>query len=142
MKTAVTRNNVYTVDQKGTYFQLRTVPLDRKVPTTTLAPQTLTGLEIQLSLTANCLFQNTSSDQQCTYTLTFYGYIAPIDETSNRSISGVTLTRQLQNKNNSPTLSLSWQNQEYDDGDDSFGNNLIVSDHIFTVLFRVGKLAK
>ena len=65
---SLTRQNVYTVDQTGTYLQLRTVPLDRTVTTTTSEPQTLTGLELQMSLTAACIFPDTFSDQQCTYT--------------------------------------------------------------------------
>ncbi|MBE9164685.1 hypothetical protein [Tychonema sp. LEGE 06208] len=65
---SLSRTNIYRVDQKATYLQLRTVPLERKITTTTTAPQTMTGLEIQMSLTAACLFPNTSSDQQCTYT--------------------------------------------------------------------------
>ena len=72
-------------------------------------------------------------------TVTFSSFIAPIDETSNRSLYGASVTWQLKNKQNSPTLSLSWKNQEYDYGNDSFGNNLIVTDNNFTVLFRLGK---
>lgn len=75
-------------------------------------------------------------------TLTFSAYVAPIDETSNRSLYGASATWRLNNKNNSPTLSLSWQNQEYDYGNDPFGNNLIVTDNTFTVVFRIGKPAR
>ncbi|MGD1716892.1 hypothetical protein [Dapis sp. BLCC M172] len=71
--------------------------------------------------------------------ITFSGYVAAVDETSNRSVYGASLTWRLKNKNNSPTLSLSWKNQEYDYGQDPFGNNLTVNDNTFTVLFRVGK---
>ncbi len=71
--------------------------------------------------------------------ITFSGYVAPIDETSNRSLYGASVTWRLNNKYNSPTLSLSWQNQEYDYGKDPFGNNLVITDNTFTVLFRVGK---
>ncbi|MGD1712918.1 hypothetical protein [Dapis sp. BLCC M172] len=72
-------------------------------------------------------------------TVTFSGYVAPVDETSNRSVYGASLTWRLNNKYNSPTLSLSWKNQEYDYGQDPFGNNLTITDNTFTVLFRVGK---
>ncbi len=71
--------------------------------------------------------------------ISFSGYVAPVDQTSNRSLYGASVTWQLNNKYNSPTLSLSWKNQEYDYGQDPFGNNLIVTDNTFTVLFRVGK---
>gem|GEM_PF-3650942 len=64
---SVTRNNIYTVDQKGSYFQLRTVPLERTITTTTIEPQTMTGLEMQMSLTGACVFAGTNLDQQCTY---------------------------------------------------------------------------
>ncbi|MGK7920825.1 MAG: hypothetical protein AB4080_12555, partial [Trichodesmium sp.] len=75
-------------------------------------------------------------------TVSFSGYVAPVDETSNRSVYGASLTWRLNNKNNSPTLSLSWQNQEYDYGQDPFGNNLVITDNTFTVLFRMGKSAQ
>lgn len=71
-------------------------------------------------------------------TLRFSGYIAPVDETSSRSPYGASLTWQLENKFNSPTLSLSWQNQEYDYGKDPFDNDLLIKDNIFTILFKVG----
>ncbi|WP_228041824.1 hypothetical protein [Planktothrix mougeotii] len=63
----LTRNNVYTVDQKGIYLQLRTVPLERTITTTTIEPQTMNGLELQMSLTGACILPGTSPDQQCTY---------------------------------------------------------------------------
>lgn len=65
---SVTRTNIYTVDQNSTYLQVRTVPYQRKVTTTTTDPQTLTGLQLQLSLTGACILENTPTDQQCTYT--------------------------------------------------------------------------
>lgn len=74
-------------------------------------------------------------------TLTISGYIAPIDETSSRSLYGAGMIWQLKNQYNSPTLSFNWQNQQYDYGNDVFGNKLLVNDNIFTVLFRVGRPA-
>lgn len=71
-------------------------------------------------------------------TLTLSGYVAPIDETSNRSLYGAGIIWQLKNQYNSPTLSFNWQNQQYDYGYDVFGNQLLVNDNIFTILFRVG----
>lgn len=65
---SLTRTNVYTVDQKGAYLQLRTVPLSRTVTTRLVEPQTMRGLELQMSLTAACIFPGTDSTQQCTYT--------------------------------------------------------------------------
>ena len=65
---SLSRDQIYTVDQKATYFQLRSAPLDRKVTTITIEPKTLTGLEISMSLTANCIFPDTPNDQKCSYT--------------------------------------------------------------------------
>jgi len=65
---SVTHDNIYRVDHKGIYIQLETVPLDRKVSTTRIEPQTLIGLEMQLSFIASCLFPGSLNDQQCTYT--------------------------------------------------------------------------
>jgi hypothetical protein len=70
--------------------------------------------------------------------LEFSAYFAPIDQTSSRSLWGLGINWQLQNKYNSPTLSLSWQNQEYDYGQDNFGNDLLVTDNVFTIFLRFG----
>ena len=72
-------------------------------------------------------------------TVTFSSYVAPIDQTLTRSPYGASVTWKLKNKYNSPTLSLNWQNQKYDYADDPFGNEIIVNDNIFTVMFRLGK---
>lgn len=64
---SLTQTNIYTVDQKGTYLQLRTVPRNRTVRTTTTEPQTMTGLEMQMTLTGACILPDTPSDRQCTY---------------------------------------------------------------------------
>ena len=65
---SLTRDNIYTVDQKASYLQLRSVSLDRKVTTRTIEPKSLTGLEISMSLTADCIFPDTPNDQKCSYT--------------------------------------------------------------------------
>ena len=65
---SLTRDNIYTVDQKASYLQLRSVPLDRKVTTRTLEPKSLTGLEISMSLTADCIFPDTPNGEKCSYT--------------------------------------------------------------------------
>ncbi|MDA0210329.1 MAG: hypothetical protein OT478_09105 [Cyanobacteria bacterium FC1] len=64
---SLSRDNVYTLDQRGTYFQLRSFPLEKTVTTTITEPQTMQGLEIQMSLTGACVFPDTSPDQQCNY---------------------------------------------------------------------------
>ncbi|MEQ8961657.1 MAG: hypothetical protein RLP02_27650, partial [Coleofasciculus sp. C2-GNP5-27] len=65
---SLSRTNIYTVDQKGRYFQLRTVPRQRTVTTTTTEPQTMTGLELQMSLTGACILPDSPGGEQCTYT--------------------------------------------------------------------------
>ncbi|MEB3282843.1 MAG: hypothetical protein VKK42_28380 [Lyngbya sp.] len=65
---SLTRNNIYIVDQTGRYFQLRTVPNERVVTTTTTQPQTAIGLELQMTFTGACIFDESASDRQCTFT--------------------------------------------------------------------------
>jgi hypothetical protein len=91
------------------------------------------------------VFPNSYADQLLTDVtirpldnLRLSAYFAPIDENSSRSRYGASLLWKLGESYNSPTLSLNWQNQDYDYGSDAFGNNLVVNDDIFTLLFRVG----
>ena len=70
IQQSITRDNVFTIDQRGTYLQLQTVRTEHETTTTRRFPKTLLGFELQLSLTANCLFPGTDSTQQCTYTPT------------------------------------------------------------------------
>lgn len=65
---SITRSNILTIDQKGIYAQLRTVRQFREVDVTRFEPQTLTGLQIQLSLTAPCIGESSATTAQCTYT--------------------------------------------------------------------------
>ncbi|MGB3614933.1 MAG: hypothetical protein WBA10_14160 [Elainellaceae cyanobacterium] len=68
---SLTRDNVYTVDQRGSYLQLRTLPHERIVTTTRRVPQTMLGMELQMSLTGACILPDSasqSSADQCTYT--------------------------------------------------------------------------
>jgi hypothetical protein len=68
VKESLTRDNIFTVDQRGSYLQLQTVRENREVLVAKKEPQTLLGMEMQMSLTASCLFPETTSEQQCTYT--------------------------------------------------------------------------
>jgi hypothetical protein len=68
VKESLSRKNVYTVDQTGSYLQLRSVRQSRTVSVARREPQTLTGLKIQLSLTGSCIFPGSDSNDQCTYT--------------------------------------------------------------------------
>ncbi|MGD1911591.1 MAG: hypothetical protein ACFB2X_12230 [Rivularia sp. (in: cyanobacteria)] len=66
------------------------------------------------------------------------GYYTPVNETSSRSRYGATAKLRLGGKYNSPTLSISWTNNDYDLGEDSEGNKINFTDNIFKVLFRFG----
>jgi len=68
IEESLTKNNIYTVDQRGSYLQLQTVRKSTEVTVLRKEPQILFGTQIQLSLTASCLFPGTSSEKQCTYT--------------------------------------------------------------------------
>ncbi|MEM9923451.1 MAG: hypothetical protein AAF915_06840 [Cyanobacteria bacterium P01_D01_bin.50] len=65
---SLTRNNIYTVDQKATYLQSQTVRETRKVEVTSNDPQTLLGTQMQMSLTASCVNNENSDDQKCSFT--------------------------------------------------------------------------
>jgi hypothetical protein len=65
---SLTRNNVYAVDQTGSYLQFLTVQNSKTVSVRRKEPQTLTGLRIQLSLTGACILPGKNPEQQCTYT--------------------------------------------------------------------------
>lgn len=66
------------------------------------------------------------------------GYYTPINEASSRSRYGATAKLRLGGKYNSPTLSLSWINNDYNLGQDSEGIKLRFTDNVFKVLFRIG----
>jgi hypothetical protein len=69
---SLTRNNVYTVDQRGVYLQLSTVRKSREVTTDRIEPQTLLGLREQLSFSATCTLEGSDPNDQCTYTPGLY----------------------------------------------------------------------
>lgn len=68
IEQSITRDNVFTIDRQGTYFQYQSLRTERQVTTTRRIPRTLFGFRLGLTLTANCLFPGTSSDDQCSYT--------------------------------------------------------------------------
>ncbi|MEC4814232.1 MAG: hypothetical protein SAK29_13305, partial [Scytonema sp. PMC 1069.18] len=68
IQESLTRDNVYTVEQKGSYLQSQTVLQSREVTFARKDPQTLFGMEMQMSLTGSCIFPGQSSEQICTYT--------------------------------------------------------------------------
>ncbi len=64
----LTKDNILSVEQTGSYFQLQTIRKKREITITTQEPQTLLGTEIQLSMTGSCVFNSIQTDNQCTYT--------------------------------------------------------------------------
>lgn len=64
----LTSNNIFTVEQTGQYLQLQTVRNLRKVKIDKIEPQIMTSLGIQMSLTADCIFPGSNSQDKCTYT--------------------------------------------------------------------------
>ncbi|MGB3757378.1 MAG: hypothetical protein WBA07_13540 [Rivularia sp. (in: cyanobacteria)] len=65
---SLTKNNIYTVDQKGSYLQLQRIRETRKIELTRNEPQTLLGMQMQMSFTASCLTGEKTDDKQCSYT--------------------------------------------------------------------------
>ncbi len=63
-------------------------------------------------------------------------YYTPINESYSRSPFGAKAQWKLGNNENSPTLSFSWNNNEYKFGSDPLGNKLGVTDNVFSVLFK------
>jgi len=64
----LSKDNIFTVEQTGSYFQLQTVRQSRQVIVSRQDAQTVFGTQIQMSLTADCIFPGTKPTQQCTYT--------------------------------------------------------------------------
>ncbi len=63
-------------------------------------------------------------------------YLNPINENAARSVYGAGARFRLGTNQNSPTLNLSWQNNEYDYGRDIADNELKINENIFTVFLR------
>jgi hypothetical protein len=54
IKQSISRDNVFTSDQTGLYLQLQTIPENRTITITRTDPQTVNGLQFQLSFTGSC----------------------------------------------------------------------------------------
>ncbi|MEB3178606.1 MAG: hypothetical protein VKL59_06220 [Nostocaceae cyanobacterium] len=68
IEESLTKDNVFTVEQTGSYVQLQTVRKKRQISVEQKEPQTILGVQLQLSLTGSCFLGEGTSDQQCTYT--------------------------------------------------------------------------
>ncbi len=63
-------------------------------------------------------------------------YYNPINDNAARSVYGAGARFRLGTNQNSPTLNLSWRNNQYDYGRDSSDNELKINENIFTVFLR------
>lgn len=79
IQESLSKDNIYTVEQTGSYVQLQSVAKKREVTVTKIEPRTLVGTEIQLSLIAACIFPGTNPSSQCTYTPGLVTDISSID---------------------------------------------------------------
>ncbi len=65
---SLTKDNIFTVEQKGDYLQLETVRKRNETTTTAKEPRTLIGTNIQLSLIGSCTFPGSNPESLCSYT--------------------------------------------------------------------------
>lgn len=71
VEQSLSKDNVFTSDQRGSYVQLQTVKTKREVELLQTAPQTMQGIIIQESFTGPCLAvkpQEAGANTQCTFT--------------------------------------------------------------------------
>lgn len=78
----------------------------------------------------------TSAGIQFSSNFSLSAYYNPVNENAARSVYGAGARLRLGTNQNSPTLNLSWRNNEYDYGRDLAGNELKVNENIFTVFLR------
>lgn len=79
-----------------------------------------------------------STSWQLSPTFLFNAYWAPLDENSASFNLGASFDWQLSNKKDGPSLSVSWNQIEYDFGNTSQGETLQQQDQVFKILFRLG----
>ncbi|MDB9306369.1 hypothetical protein PN488_18690 [Nodularia spumigena CS-591/12] len=78
----------------------------------------------------------TSVGIQFSNSFSLSGYYNLINENAARSVYGAGARLRLGKNQNSPTLNLSWRNNEYDYGRDRADNELKINENIFTVFLR------
>jgi hypothetical protein len=66
-------------------------------------------------------------------------YATPLSESADRSRFGISAQFRLGRQYNSPTLSVSWSNNEYNFGVDSIGRELHTSNNVFSLTFKMGE---
>jgi hypothetical protein len=78
IEKSISRDNILLRKQTGSYIQLQTVNQKREVSVSTKQPQTLSGIDVQLSLIASCL---SDPKNLCTYTPSLFtneNFIDPV----------------------------------------------------------------
>jgi hypothetical protein len=65
---SLTKDNIYTVDQEGSYLQLQRIRETRKVELTRNEPHTMLGMQMQMTFTASCLTGEDIENKKCSYT--------------------------------------------------------------------------
>ena len=78
----------------------------------------------------------TSAGIQFSNNFALSAYYNPINENPGRSVYGAGARFRLGTNQYSPTLNLSWQNNQYDYGRDSSDNELKINENLFTVFLR------
>ena len=72
IKQSISRDNVFVSDQTGLYLQIQTVPEHRTITLTRTDPQTVNGLQFQLTFTGSCAaagrFNVPDPNAQCSLT--------------------------------------------------------------------------
>jgi hypothetical protein len=67
ISTSLSRNNIITREQRGSYIQLQMVNKKREVSVITKQPQTLIGIDLQLSLIGSCILPGTNPNDLCAF---------------------------------------------------------------------------
>jgi hypothetical protein len=80
----------------------------------------------------------TSLEVRLSKHLQLSAYYTPINNNDSRSRYGANAQVQLGNKKNSPTLTFSWTNNEYDFGRDASSGDLVSEENVFRVLLKIG----
>lgn len=68
IQESLAKNNIFTIEQTGQYIQIHSIKKLREVTVDRKQPQTMTGIEMQMSLVAACLFPDSTSGDICSYT--------------------------------------------------------------------------
>ncbi|HBE20286.1 MAG TPA: hypothetical protein DEG17_21470 [Cyanobacteria bacterium UBA11149] len=71
VEQSLSKDNIFTSDQRGSYLQLQTVRTENEVKLTQANPETMQGMTMQMTFTGSCLGNTnrvTVPNSQCTFT--------------------------------------------------------------------------